>query len=67
MSRLLVRHFVLIPMALLLVAVLVYAHARLLLPIRAARIAYLSLLPDPGSLLPSYLDYSQTAIHLECG
>lgn len=67
MSRFLVRRFALIPVALLLVIVSGYAHAHLVLPIRAARIPYLSLLPDPGPLLPSYLDHSQTAIHLECG
>ena len=67
MSRFLVRRLALIPLALLLVNFLGYAYAHLVLPIRAARIPYLSLLPDPGPLLPSYLEYLQDALHLDFG
>jgi peptide/nickel transport system permease protein len=66
-ARFLVRRLALIPVALLLVNFLGYAYAHLVLPIRAARIPYLSTLLDPGPLLPSYLDYFQSALHLEFG
>ena len=51
--RLLLRRLALLLPALLLVNFLGYAYAHLVLPIRAARIPYLTSLPEPGALWPS--------------
>lgn len=67
MLRLILRRLALLPPALLLVNFLGYAYAHLVLPIRAARIPYLTALPDPGALLPSYLDYLGSLLHLDLG
>ena len=67
MLRFVLRRIAIIPVALLLVNFFGYAYAHLVLPIRAARIPYLTSLPDTGPLLPAYGEYLEGALHLDLG
>jgi ABC-type dipeptide/oligopeptide/nickel transport system permease subunit/LysM repeat protein len=65
MLRFVLRRLAIIPLGLLLVNFFGYAYAHLVLPLRASRIPYLASLPDPGPLLPSYLEYLGNALRFE--
>jgi peptide/nickel transport system permease protein len=67
MIRFILRRLIIMPAALLVVHMAGFSYAHLAGPLRAARIPYVFIQPNPPPLLPTYRDYMRGVMRLDFG